>query len=171
MRKIICPININAKAKAKTYFRGINFTLISVSTVGNQPAPYRGLSGPPGRNAKKVSKMSPRAPGPETPKSLKKVSGTVRQVSGESPESVWRVLLDCSGTFWRLFGAPGPEAPGDIFETFSAFRARRARETSVRGGLVPKSTVSVWSLTAACLVTEHMKAKYAPFSGDSSLWP
>ena len=29
-------------------------------------------------------------------------------------------------------GAGGPE-----FETFSAFRARRARETSVRGGLVP----------------------------------
>ena len=33
MRKIICPININTKAKAKDYFRGINFTLISVSTV------------------------------------------------------------------------------------------------------------------------------------------
>ena len=34
---------------------------------------------------------------------------------------------------------PKPESLGDIFETFSAFRARRARETSVRGGLVPKS--------------------------------
>ena len=33
MRKIICPININTKAKAKKYFWGINFTLISVSTV------------------------------------------------------------------------------------------------------------------------------------------
>ena len=31
MRKIICPININAKAKE--YFRGINFTLSSVSMV------------------------------------------------------------------------------------------------------------------------------------------
>ena len=31
MRKIICPININTKAKK--YFWGINFTLISVSTV------------------------------------------------------------------------------------------------------------------------------------------
>ena len=29
-----------------------------------------------------------------------------------------------------------PGAPEDIFETLSAFRARRARETSVRGGLV-----------------------------------
>ena len=33
MRNIICPSNINTKAKAKRYFRGINFTLISVSTV------------------------------------------------------------------------------------------------------------------------------------------
>ena len=33
MRKIICPININTKAKAKNYYRGINFILISVSTV------------------------------------------------------------------------------------------------------------------------------------------
>ena len=33
MRKIICPININTKAKAKKYFRGINFTSFSMSTV------------------------------------------------------------------------------------------------------------------------------------------
>ena len=33
MPKIVCPININTKAKAKNYFRGINFTLISVPTV------------------------------------------------------------------------------------------------------------------------------------------
>ena len=33
MRKVICPIKINTKAKANKYFRGINFTLISVSTV------------------------------------------------------------------------------------------------------------------------------------------
>ena len=34
MRNTICPININTKAKE--YFRGINFTLISVSTVGKK---------------------------------------------------------------------------------------------------------------------------------------
>ena len=33
MRKMICPSNINTKEKAKKYFWGINFTLISVSTV------------------------------------------------------------------------------------------------------------------------------------------
>ena len=43
--------------------------------------------------------------------------------------------------FLRLFGFPGPEALGNInliinFSRLSAFRARRARETSVRGGLV-----------------------------------
>ena len=46
--------------------------------------------------------------------------------------------MDCLRTFWRLFGGSGLEAPGDIFETFSAFRAQRARETPVRVGLVPK---------------------------------
>ena len=30
MRKIMCPININTKAKAKEYFRGINFTFFRV---------------------------------------------------------------------------------------------------------------------------------------------
>ena len=59
---------------------------------------------------------------------------TLSTLSGESPETSQTV----PETFWRLFGVPGTEAPGDIFETFSAFRARRARETSVRGGLVPK---------------------------------
>ena len=33
MRKMICPINSNTKAKAKDDFRGVNFALISVSTV------------------------------------------------------------------------------------------------------------------------------------------
>ena len=64
---------------------------------------------PPLTEVSRENVSQPRAPGPETPKSLKKVSGTVRQVSGESPESVWRVFLECSGTFWRLFGAPGPQ--------------------------------------------------------------
>ena len=87
--------------------------------------------------------MSPGASSPGTPKSLQKVLGTLqkqtlfgdREVSGESPKSVcfWSVPR----TFWRLFGVPGPPALGDIFETLSAFWALKARETSVRGGLVP----------------------------------
>ena len=46
MRKTICPININSKAKAKEYFRGINFTLISVSTVFLSELFYRGREKP-----------------------------------------------------------------------------------------------------------------------------
>ena len=38
------------------------------------------------------------------------------------------LILECSGTF------------GDFFETLSAFRARRARETSERGGLAPQTS-------------------------------
>ena len=55
---------------------------------------------------------------PRPQKISKKVSGTVRD-------------LECSGTFWRLFGVLGPEGPGDVFETLSAFRARRARFPNV----------------------------------------
>ena len=91
------------------------------------------------RNAEKVSKMSPGASGPGTPKSVQKVpehfKNTLQALSGDSPETCRTV----PETFLRLFGVSGPGAPGDIFETFSAFQARRARETSVRGGLVPNS--------------------------------
>ena len=65
--------------------------------------------------------MSPGASGPGTPKSLQKVSGTVR-----------KTLSALSGDF--------PDCSRDFLETFSRLswhcRARRARETSVRGGLV-----------------------------------
>ena len=70
------------------------------------------------RNAERVSKMSPGASGPGTPKSLKKVSGTVREVSGESPESVWRVFLECSRSFWRLFAVLGRETFSRLFLHF-----------------------------------------------------
>ena len=125
----------------RAQMRGVDpkFPCIPGQSLGTSPPLTEVSRALRARNAKKVSKMSPGASGPGTPKSLKKVSGTVREVSGESRESVWRVFLEYSGTFWRLFGVPGPEAPGDIFETFSASRARRARETSVRGGLAPKA--------------------------------
>ena len=84
--------------------------------IGNQPAPYRGLSGPPGPKCRKSLENVSRAPGPQ------KVSNKSQESPAslwKSPESVWRVFLECSGPFWRLFGVPGPEAPRDIFETFS----------------------------------------------------
>ena len=99
--------------------------------------------------AERVSRKclpGPPAPGPQ------KVSKKSRGQSGRSPESLRKVSGECfwsvPWTFWRLFGVPGPKksGPGDIFETLSAFRALwRARETSVRGGLVPKAVTPVCS--------------------------
>ena len=65
---------------------------------------------------------------------------------GKSLEKVFRDLLrdffQTLQTFSRLFpdsrGVLGREAPGDFFQTFSGFRARRARETPVNGQRVPK---------------------------------
>ena len=125
--------------KAKIALRGQNNLRDVHFMLGNQPAPYRGLSRPPGPKCRKslenVSRgLRPRGP----PKSLQNSPGTLQKkhspLSGDSPETCRTV----PETFLRLFGGPGPEAPRDIFETFSAFRARRARETSVRGGLVPR---------------------------------
>ena len=87
-----------------------------VSCLGNQPAPYRGLSGPPSPKSQKSLENVSRGPG--TPKSLKKVSGTVREVSGESPESVWRVFLDCPRDFLETFWGPGAGGPGRHFRDF-----------------------------------------------------
>ena len=62
-------------------------------------------------------------------KSRKSLFGTF---SGLLPDS-----RDFFQTFSRLSGAPWPGAPGDFFQTFSGFRARRARETPVNGQRVP----------------------------------
>ena len=73
------------------------------------------------------------------PKSLQKVSGSLQRVSGKC----WKSLF---GLFLRLFadhsGFRGrrPRETYDFFRHFSAL-ARRARETSVRGGLVPMGGV------------------------------
>ena len=109
----------------------------ATTTIANQPAHYRGLLGPSGPKCRKSLEtrgLRPRNP-EKSPKSLGNSPESLRRVSKESFRTV-------PETFCRLFGVPGPEAPGDIFETFSAFRARRARETSVRGGLVRKTTTT-----------------------------
>ena len=86
---------------------------------------------------KESRKCLPGPPAPEPGKVSKKSWGqsehTLLILSGDSMQTSWTV----PETFWRLFGVLGPEAPGDIFKTLSGFRARNARETPVRGGLVP----------------------------------
>ena len=69
----------------------------------------------------------------EPPISLPKVSGTVWEVCGESPGSVERVFSDCSQDFLETFRGSGPEAPGDIFETFSAFQGPKGPRDLCKG--------------------------------------
>ena len=78
--------------------------------------------------------MSPGASGPGVPKSLEKVSK--RKSLEKSFSRPFPDFLDFFDTFSGRFGVPGPEAPGDIFQTFLGFRARRAQETPVARGRV-----------------------------------
>ena len=91
------------------------------------------------RTALRVAKFScerarplQRSLGPFAPEMPKKSRECLRGLRprNPSPKSLQRVSKESfrtvPETFWRLFGVPGPEAPGDILETFSAFRARRA---------------------------------------------
>ena len=84
--------------------------------------------------SKKSRRRRPRNP-EKSPESL---GNTPKRLFRHFPETIQRLPR----VFPRLFGVVGvlrQEAPRDIFEIFSAFRARRARETSVRGGLVPNA--------------------------------
>ena len=83
-------------------------------------------SGP--ETPKKSEKKSPGASGPRTPRVWKR--------SRKSPESLEIVSKRSRET---LGGVPGPEAPGDFLQTFSGFRAQRARETPVNGQRVPNA--------------------------------
>ena len=98
----------------------------------NPTRPLQESPGPSGPGIpKKSQKESPGAFRPRGPKSvrnsLETVSGVSKTVYFEAPETVSRL-------FRTLFGRRGRKAPGDSFETLLGFRARRARETPVRGG-------------------------------------
>ena len=101
------------------------------SMVATPPAPYRSLPGPPGpesrKSLKRVSRGLPAPGSKKCPKQSRNSLRRLKTVYFESPETVSRL-------FRTLFGLRGREAPGDSFETLSGFRARRARETPVRGG-------------------------------------
>ena len=73
--------------------------------------------------------------GPEMPQPPAPGSQNVWKKSRKSPKSLEKVskmsVRDFFETFSRPLGTPGPEAPGDFFQTFWGFRARSARETPV----------------------------------------
>ena len=89
----------------------------------------QGLSGPPGPKPRKSLKKFSRGPQPRAPPRVWK----------RSRKSLFGTFSRLSRPFQDLFQTlGGPRAPGDFFETFSGFRARRARETPVNGQRVPK---------------------------------
>ena len=95
------------------------------------------------RNAEKVSKMWPGLR-PRNPEPSPKILGnSPKRRFQHFPET----LQSLFALFPRLFlGFSGFRRPRDTFSgLFSAFRARRARETSVRGGLVRKSKIQLTS--------------------------
>ena len=77
--------------------------LVSEHSVGNQSAPYRRLSAPPGTKCRKSHENASRGLRPGTPKRLQKVSGQ----SGKSP------------------GISGPEGPRDPCKGFSGSQEKR----------------------------------------------
>ena len=100
-----------------------------ITKFGNQPAPCRGLPGPPGPKCRKslenVSwgllfwdpKKSQKKSGGQSGKSQE----SLRKVSGECFWSVPGLFGDCLGSgpgpgrhFRDFFGISGPEGPGDL---------------------------------------------------------
>ena len=82
------------------------------SQIANEPAPYRGLSGPSGPKCRKNLENVSRGLRPRNPeKSPKSLGNSPKRLFRHSPET-FRTVPE---TFWRLFGVPGLEAPGDIF--------------------------------------------------------
>ena len=86
-----------------------------------EPArPSQGLSDPAGPKCRKSLENVSRCLRPGDLKNLHKVAGTVWEVSGESPESVWRVFL-VPETFWRFFGSPGRRLRDTFSRLFQHF--------------------------------------------------
>ena len=86
-------------------------------SIGNQPAPYRGLLGPPGPKCRKSLENVSQGLRPRDPKKSQKKS---RGQSGKSPESLRKVSGEC---FWSV--------PG-LFGDFLGSRGLRPRETFSR---------------------------------------
>ena len=101
-------------------------------SVCNPARPLQESPGPCGPGIPKESSKS--LPGPSGP-GVQKVSETVSKQSRKSLKiDCFETLETVSRLFRTFFGSRGRKAPGDSLETLSGFRARKARETPVRGG-------------------------------------
>ena len=119
---------------------GFSFSDMGTSPPLTEVSPARRA-----RNAEKVSKMSPGASGPGTPKSLQKVSGTVWEVSGESPESDGRVFSDCSRDFLKTFRGSGAGGPGRHFQEFFGISGPKGPRDLCKGRAGSQPLIHIWS--------------------------
>ena len=108
----------------------------------NPPTPYRSLPGPPGpesrKSLKRVSRGLPAPGSKKCPKQSRNSLRSLKTVYFETPETVSRL-------FRTLCGPWGRKAPKDSFETLSGFRTHRARETPIRGGRGCNSMPIIWA--------------------------
>ena len=142
--------------------------------LATPPAPYRSLPGPPGPESRKSLKRRPLrglpAPGSKKcPKQSRNSLRSLKTVYFETPKTVSRL-------FRTLFGPRGRKAPGDCFETLSGFRARRARETPVRGGRGCKTFSNLGTGFLRSAGAEQQKGQQLPSTGGvhksvSQMWP
>ena len=93
-------------------------TLISlhcVTKVGNQPAPYRGLPGPPGPKCRKSLENVSRGLRPRNPKKSPKIPGTLKKHSPDTFRRLSGDFPDCPRDFFETFWGPGAGGPGRHF--------------------------------------------------------
>ena len=137
---IACCCDCCSKWSGRLVFseRGQLSQAIQQSHVGRMLQPRPPLTGVSralrARNPERVSKESPGAG--KCPKQSQNSLRSLKIDCFETPETVSRL-------FRTLFGPRGRKAPGDSFETLSGFRARRARETPVRGGRRCKTNAKI----------------------------
>ena len=127
--------------------------------IGNQPAPYRGLSGPPGPKSQKslenVSRgLRPRDPkkSPKSPRTLQKHSpDTFRRLSGDFPH--------CPRDFFETFWGPGASRPGRHFRDFFGIsgprdlckgRAGSKKKSAQRGSFGPDVPADIRQELRSC---------------------
>ena len=107
------------------------------------------------RNPERVSKGLPAPGSKKCPKQSRNSLQSLKIDCFETPETVSRLFRTLSGPWGR-------KAPGDSFETLSGLRARRARETPVRGGrgcrsnllIAPDRAIEVAIVIAKTLIAQ-----------------
>ena len=83
--------------------------------VGNQPAPYRGLSAPPGPKYRKSLENVSRGLRPRDPKKSPKSPGTLQKHSPDTFRRLSEDFPDCPRDFFETFWGPGAGGPGRHF--------------------------------------------------------